>query len=77
MLYEQLGQPCVPVAINVGVFWPRKGMWRKPGIAVVEFLPAIEPGMEKDAFLAHLEESVETRSNALMREGGFDTDAVH
>ncbi|MEO0381183.1 MAG: lysophospholipid acyltransferase family protein [Pseudomonadota bacterium] len=77
VLYEQLGQPCVPVAINVGVFWPRKGMWRKPGIAVVEFLPAIEPGMEKDAFLAHLEESVETRSNALMREGGFDTDAVH
>lgn len=25
ILYEQLGQPCVPVATNVGLFWPRKG----------------------------------------------------
>jgi len=76
VLYEQLGQPCVPVAINVGVFWPRKGMWRKPGLAVVEFLPAIAPGMERDAFLAHLEETVEARSDALMREGGFDPDGI-
>lgn len=72
VLYEQLGQPCVPVAINVGIFWPRKGMWRKPGLAVVEFLPPIAPGMERNAFLAHLEEVVEARSDALMREGGFE-----
>ncbi|MEO0401187.1 MAG: lysophospholipid acyltransferase family protein [Pseudomonadota bacterium] len=77
VLYEQLGQPCVPVAINVGIFWPRKGMWRKPGLAVVEFLPAIEPGMDRDAFLDHLEDVVETRSNALMQEGGFDPDGIH
>lgn len=77
VLYEQLGQPCVPVATNVGIFWPRKGMWRKPGLAVVEFLPVIAPGMDKEAFLAQLEEVVETRSDALMREGGFDPDGVH
>ena len=71
VLYEQLNQPCVPVATNVGVFWPRKGMLRKPGLAVVEFLSVIAPGMERDAFLAHLEEVVEERSDALMREGGF------
>ena len=77
VLYEQLGQPCVPVATNVGIFWPRKGMWRKPGLAVVEFLPVIAPGMDKEAFLTQLEEVVETRSDALMREGGFDPDGVH
>lgn len=76
VLYEQLGQPCVPVAINVGIFWPRKGMWRKPGLAVVEFLPAIAPGMERNAFLEHLEQTVEARSDALMREGGFDPDGL-
>ncbi len=72
VLYEQLGQPCMPVATNVGVFWPRKGIWRKPGLAVVEFLDPIEPGMEREAFLEHLEDVVETRSNALMKEAGFD-----
>ena len=77
VLYEQLGQPCVPVATNVGICWPRKGLWRKPGLAVVDFLPVIAPGMDKEAFLTQLEEVVETRSDALMREGGFDPDGVH
>jgi len=72
VLYEQTGQTCVPVATNVGVFWPRTGIYRKPGLAVVEFLEPIEPGLSKDAFLELLEERVETRSNALMRDAGFD-----
>jgi len=74
LLYEQTGHPCVPAATNVGLFWPRKGIWRKPGLAVVEFLPEIAPGLDRDAFLARLEDEVETASNALMREGGFDPD---
>jgi len=44
ILYEQLGQPCVPAATNVGVFWPRRGILRRPGVAVVEFLPRVDPG---------------------------------
>jgi 1-acyl-sn-glycerol-3-phosphate acyltransferase len=70
-LYEQLGQPCVPVAANVGVFWPRHGLLRKPGLAVVEFLPAIAPGLERDPFMTELETAVETASNRLMAEAGF------
>lgn len=77
VLYEQLGQPCVPVATNVGVLWPRTGLRRTPGLAVVEFLPPIAPGMERDEFMATLEETVEARSGALMRELGYDPDAVH
>ncbi len=75
VLYEQLGQPCVPTATNVGVFWPKRGLLRKPGTAVVEFLPTIAPGLDKQSFLAQLETAVETASDALMQEAGFDADA--
>jgi 1-acyl-sn-glycerol-3-phosphate acyltransferase len=71
ILYDQLQQECVPVATNAGVFWPRSGMLRKPGLAVVEFLPTIPVGQDKETFMAGLEDVVETHSNALMREGGF------
>ncbi|MDE4134305.1 lysophospholipid acyltransferase family protein [Phaeobacter sp. QD34_3] len=77
VLYEQLDQTCVPVATNVGVLWPRKGIMRRPGVAVVEFLDPITPGMERQEFMKILEERVEERSNALMREAGFDPDGVH
>ena len=70
-LYEQLGQPCVPVATNVGVFWPRHGILRKPGLAVVEFLPPIGPGLDRDTFMKRLETEVETASDRLMAEAGF------
>jgi 1-acyl-sn-glycerol-3-phosphate acyltransferase len=72
VLYNQLQQPCVPVATNAGVFWPRTGFLRKPGVAVIEFLPTIPVGQDKDTFMAGLEDVVETHSNALMREAGFD-----
>ncbi len=71
-LYEQLGQPCVPVATNVGVFWPKRGITRMPGVAVIEFLPRIEPGLSKEAFMARLEADIETASNALLDEVGFE-----
>ena len=71
-LYQQMQQDCVPVATNVGVFWPRTGIYRKPGLAVVEFLPPIPQGLGKEAFLDRLETEVERESNRLMREAGFD-----
>ncbi|UUV06342.1 1-acyl-sn-glycerol-3-phosphate acyltransferase [Ruegeria sp. YS9] len=77
VLYEGLGFPCVPVATNAGVFWPRTGVMRKPGLAIVEFLDPIEPGVGRDDFLARLEDVIETRSNELMREVGFDPDGAH
>ncbi len=77
VLYTELGQDCVPVSTNVGVFWPRHGIYRKPGLAVVEFLPRIKAGLPKEEFMARLEGEVETASNQLMRDAGFDPDAVH
>ena len=71
ILYTELGQDCIPVAVNVGMFWPKRGIYRTPGTAVIEFLPRIRAGMELTAFTAKLEEVIETRSNELMREAGF------
>lgn len=70
-LYEQMGQPCVPVATNCGLFWPRRGIYRKPGVAVVEFLEPIPPGLPREEFLAKLEAVIEPASNRLMEEAGF------
>ncbi len=71
VLYNQLAQDCVPAATNVGVFWPRFGVLRKPGLAVVEFLPAIAPGQEQRAFMADLEQIIEGASLRLMAEAGY------
>lgn len=72
VLYEQMQQPCVPVATNVGVFWPRRGLRREPGTAVVEFLPVIAPGLEKAVFMERLEQEVEAASDRLLDEAGFE-----
>jgi 1-acyl-sn-glycerol-3-phosphate acyltransferase len=67
-LYAQLGQACVPVATNVGHFWPKRGFLRWPGTAVVEFLDPIEPGLDVKEFMERLETSVESASDALLKE---------
>ena len=71
LLYEQLAQPCHPVATNVGVFWPKRSILRKPGLAVVEFLSPIPPGQPVADFMARLGDEVESNSNRLMLEAGF------
>ena len=72
VLYEALAEPCYPAATNVGLFWPKRGIMRRPGLAVVEFLEPLEPGLPREQFMAELERRIETRSNELMREAGFD-----
>jgi 1-acyl-sn-glycerol-3-phosphate acyltransferase len=76
ILYEQLGAPCIPVACNVGVFWPRRGIYRRPGLAVVEFLPAIPPGLPIPDFMAAVEAAIEPASQRLMAEAGFGAPAA-
>ena len=67
-LYQEIGQPCVPVATNIGMFWPKRGVYRRPGTAVVEFLDPIEPGLTAREFMDKLEVMIETHSNALNAE---------
>ncbi|MFX0542190.1 lysophospholipid acyltransferase family protein [Roseovarius sp. S4756] len=70
-IYTAMQQDCVPVATNVGVFWPRHGILRKPGVAVVEFLPVIPEGLHRADFMARLESEIEEASDSLMKEAGF------
>ena len=68
LLYAALGVPCVPVALNSGVFWSRRSLTRRPGTIVVEFLDPIPPGLPKGEFLARLTSSIETASTSLLAE---------
>ncbi|XDA97798.1 lysophospholipid acyltransferase family protein [Sulfitobacter sp. LCG007] len=76
VLYDQLSQPCVPAATNVGLLWPRKGFRLKPGLAVVRFLPPIPPGLDRQAFMERLEQEVESSTDALLNERGNEHDAA-
>jgi 1-acyl-sn-glycerol-3-phosphate acyltransferase len=71
ILYRELAEDCVPAATNVGVFWPRHGIMRHPGLAVLEFLPRIPPGSGVAGFMQTLEREVEEASDRLMTEAGF------
>lgn len=76
VLYSELAQDCVPAATNVGVFWPRHGLLRKPGLAVVEFLPRIPAGRSVAEFMANVEPVIEGASNRLMAEAGLTMTAA-
>lgn len=76
VLYAALGQSCIPAATNVGVFWPRSAVLRKPGLAVVEFLDPLGSDLSKDAFMAEIETRIEGASDRLMAEAGFDAPAA-
>ena len=67
-LYRDLKVPVVPVVMHPGLFWPRRKFIRYPGHFKVEILPPIQPGMDPDAFLAHLIEVMETASDRLLLE---------
>ena len=65
-IYNRFELPCVPVASNVGVFWGRLNIARRPGAAVMEFLDPIPPGLEKRQMLQAVEDAIETRSDDLI-----------
>jgi 1-acyl-sn-glycerol-3-phosphate acyltransferase len=67
-LYNGLGLPVVPVALNSGLFWRRRGFLKQPGRIVVEFLDPIPPGLERRAFMRQLEHSIETATARLLHE---------
>ena len=68
-LYGSLDLPCLPVALNSGLFWPRRRFIRRPGTITVEFLEPIPPGLPRKAFMQELQDRIETASNRLLTEG--------
>lgn len=67
-LYEGLGVTCVPLALNSGLYWPRRSFMRYPGAIIVEFLEPIPAGLPRKAFKAELERRLEAASNRLIAE---------
>jgi 1-acyl-sn-glycerol-3-phosphate acyltransferase len=68
-LYQNLGFPCIPVALNSGLYWPRRQFIRRPGTILVEILDPIAPGMPREEFFKLMQERVEDATNRLLVEG--------
>ena len=65
-LYAHLGTPCVPVALNSGLFWPRRSLVHRPGTVTAQILPAIAPGLPPETFSAALQGAIETATAGLI-----------
>jgi 1-acyl-sn-glycerol-3-phosphate acyltransferase len=73
-LYGDLGVPCLPIALNSGLYWPRRTLRFRPGTIRAEVLPPIPPGLAAEVFLARLEDAIEAATNRLLAEGGAEID---
>src|SRR5689334_9787687 len=69
MIYADCSVPCLPVALNSGLFWPRRTFLRYPGTLVVEFLDPLPPGLPRDEFLARIQSVIEEATNRLVAAG--------
>lgn len=67
-LYVAEGVPVVPIALNSGLFWPRRSIRRFPGTIVAEILDPIAPGLSKDEFFARLQDALEPATARLIAE---------
>lgn len=69
-LYAALGVPCLPIALNSGLFWPRRRFIRRPGTIVIDILPPIPPGGKPREMLMQLEAVIEFATDRLVAEAG-------
>ncbi len=67
-MYRDFDMPVVPVATNLGLFWPQEAFEKRPGTATLEFLEPIPTGLPKDEFLARLETAIESKTAELVAE---------
>lgn len=67
-LYDNLGVPAVPLALNSGIFWPRRSLMRYPGTIVVEFLDPLPPGLPRAEFRRKIEAAIEEATDRLIAE---------
>jgi 1-acyl-sn-glycerol-3-phosphate acyltransferase len=68
LLYSKAGVPCLPVALNSGLFWPRRSIKLRPGTVVVDILDPIPTGLGKKVFIERLESEIETATARLIAE---------
>jgi 1-acyl-sn-glycerol-3-phosphate acyltransferase len=54
------------VALNSGLFWPRRTFMRYPGTLVVEFLDPLPPGLTRKDFIERISTSIEAATNRIV-----------
>ena len=57
-IYEALNISCVPIALNSGYVWPKKGIIKYPGKITISLLEPIKPGLNRDEFIKNLENKI-------------------
>lgn len=67
-LYRDLGVPVVPIALNSGVYWPRRSIVQRPGTIVAEMLEPIPPGLDPREMFRRLQEDLEAACDRLLVE---------
>jgi 1-acyl-sn-glycerol-3-phosphate acyltransferase len=67
-LYQDLKLQVCPIALNSGMYWPRRSFLRYPGTIVVEILDPIPPGLPRQEFMDRLQSVVEAASDRLRLE---------
>lgn len=69
LIYTGCDAPCIPVALNSGLFWPRRHFMRYPGTLVVEFLDPLPAGLPRDELNARVSAAIEQASRRLVEAG--------
>jgi 1-acyl-sn-glycerol-3-phosphate acyltransferase len=67
-LYRDVGVPMVPVALNSGIFWPRRSLVHRRGTIVAEALPAIPAGLEPRQAFRRMRDEIESACDRLLLE---------
>ncbi|MBX9710273.1 MAG: 1-acyl-sn-glycerol-3-phosphate acyltransferase [Xanthobacteraceae bacterium] len=67
-IYVTCGVACVPVALNSGMFWPRRTFMRYPGTIVIEFLDPIPPGLARNEFTERVSAAIEEATARLVND---------
>ena len=57
-IYDELKINCLPVAINSGYVWPKKGKKNPNKDIIISILKPIEPNYNKDVFMRILEKNI-------------------
>lgn len=67
-LYKDVDAPIIPVALNSGYFWGKGTFPKKPGTIIIEYMPAVDKGLDRKKFTKALEDAIEDKSAELLAE---------
>jgi len=68
-MYAALNTPILPVAMNTGLYWPRRQFIRRPGTAIIEFLPIVPAGLPREEAFIRVRDVIEAACARLLEEG--------